>query len=143
MCQVLSCVSKQFRTIIASSELYKARSRINRTEKSIYLYLSFRSDPETDWYTLRRRNTAKGYSTETVPSPKWLHPAQSSTLVAVGSDIYKIGGGDHSTCKLAKRERSYSFSVFDCRTHTWRQAPSMWMERDSTSTATLFKGRYM
>ncbi|CAN6917484.1 unnamed protein product [Brassica oleracea] len=49
--------------------------------------------------------------------------------------------GDHSTCKLSKRKCSYSFSVLDCRTHTWRQAPSMWMERDSSSTATFFDGK--
>ncbi|KAJ4885189.1 putative F-box/kelch-repeat protein [Raphanus sativus] len=142
---ILSSVSKRFRSIIASPELYQARARLNRTEKRIYFYLSYRIDPATDWYTLRRRNIAKGpnvgYYAETVPSPKWLHPAQSSTLVAVGSDIYKIGGGDHFTPKLSKRNCCYGFSVLDCRTHTWRQAPSMCMERDASATATLFKGK--
>ncbi|CDY42635.1 BnaC01g00470D [Brassica napus] len=143
----LSCVSKNFRSIIASPEIYQTRSSLNRTEKCIYLYLSFCRDPETYWFTMRRRpsrniaNESSGYYMEMVPSPKYLHPAQSSTLVAVGSDVYKIGGGDHSTCKLSKRKCSYSFSVLDCRTHTWRQAPSMWMERDSSSTATFFDGK--
>ncbi|KAL0686557.1 hypothetical protein Bca4012_086234 [Brassica carinata] len=143
----LSCVTKNFRSIIASPEIYQTRSSLNRTEKCIYLYLSFCRDPETYWFTMRRRpsrniaNESSGYYMEIVPSPKYLHPAQSSTLVAVGSDVYKIGGGDHSTCKLSKRKCSYSFSVLDCRTHTWRQAPSMWMERDSSSTATFFDGK--
>lgn len=143
----LSCVSKNFRSIIASPEIHQTRSILNRTEKCVYLYLSFCRDPETYWFNMKRRpsrniaNESSGYYMEMVPSPKYLHPAQSSTLVAVGSDVYKIGGGDHSTCKLSKRKCSYSFSVLDCRTHMWRQAPSMWVERDSSSTATFFDGK--
>ncbi|CAH8344847.1 unnamed protein product [Eruca vesicaria subsp. sativa] len=141
---ILSRVSKRFRSIIASPELYATRSRLNRTEKCLYLYLSFRRDPEAYLFTLTRlpsRNESCGYSLETVPSPKSLLHAESSTLVAVGSDIYKIGGGHNFKCKFWKRDYSSSVSVLDCRTHTWRQAPSMGVERDSSSTATLFDGK--
>lgn len=118
---------------------------MNRTEKCLYLYLSFRCDDRTFLYTLIRNvanNEPSGYSLAMIPSPDSSLPAQSSsTIVAVGSDIYKIGGGYNSKCKFWKRYYSSSVSVLDCRTHTWRQAPSMGLERDSSSTATLFDGK--
>ncbi|CAN6917486.1 unnamed protein product [Brassica oleracea] len=130
----LSRVSKRFRSIIASPELYATRSRLNRTEKCIYLYLRFPSDPKTYWLTLSglpSRNVANGssgYYMEQIPCPNSLRPAQSSMLVSVGSDIYKIGGANHlHECKIWKRNYCVSVSVLDCRTHTWRQAPSMGM----------------
>lgn len=144
----LSRVSKRFRSIIASPELYATRSRLNRTEKCIYLYLRFPFDPKTYWLTLSglpSRNVANGssgYYMEQIPCPNYLRPAQSSTLVSVGSDIYKIGGANHlHECKIWKRNYCVSVSVLDCRTHTWRQAPSMGMARNANATATLFDGK--
>lgn len=138
----LSRVSKRFRSIIASPELYATRSRLNRTEKCIYLYLRFPSDPKTYWLTLSglpSRNVANGssgYYMEQIPCPNYLRPAQSSMLVSVGSDIYKIGGANHlHECKIWKRNYCVSVSVLDCRTHTWRQAPSMGMARNANATA--------
>ncbi|KAF8109581.1 hypothetical protein N665_0094s0048 [Sinapis alba] len=145
---LLSRVSKRFRSILASPELYATRSRLNRTEKCIYLYLRFPFDPKTYWLTLCRlpsrdiANGTSGYYVEEIPCPNYLRPAQSSTLVSVGSDIYKIGGANHlHECKIWKRNYCLSVSVLDCRTHTWRQAPSMGMARNANSTATLFDGK--
>ena len=145
---ILSRVSKRFRSIIASPELYATRSRMNRTEKCLYLYLSFRNDPKTYLFALSRqpsRNVANksssDYSVVPIPSPNHFVLEQSSTLVSVGSDIYKIGGGHNLKNKFWKRYYSSSVSVLDCRTHTWRQAPSMEVGRDSSSTATLFDGK--
>ncbi|KAL0726308.1 hypothetical protein Bca4012_022401 [Brassica carinata] len=141
-------VSKRFRSILASPELYATRSRLNRTEKCIYLYIRFPLDPKTYWLTLSRlpsrniANGSSGYYAEQIPCPNYLRPAQSSTLVSVGSDIYKIGGANHlHECKIWKRNYCVSVSVLDCRTHTWRQAPSMGMARNANSTATLFDGK--
>ncbi|CAH8387433.1 unnamed protein product [Eruca vesicaria subsp. sativa] len=141
-------VSKRFRSILRSPDLYATRSRLNRTEMCIYLYLRFPFDPKTYWLTLTRlpsrnvTNGSSGYYVEKIPCPNYLRPAQSSTLVAVGSDIYKIGGANHlHECKIWKRNYCSSVSVLDCRTHTWRQAPSMQMKRNANATATLFEGK--
>ncbi|CAA7019031.1 unnamed protein product [Microthlaspi erraticum] len=114
----LSLVSKSFRSIIASPELYETRKRLNRTEKCLYICIRFPFDTETHWSTLCRLPTRKianessGYFTELIPSPKYLRPSQSSTLVAVGSDIYKIGGADDLyQCKIWKRNYSSSVSI--------------------------------
>ncbi|CAN6864466.1 unnamed protein product [Brassica oleracea] len=76
----LSRVSKRFRSIIASPELYATRSRLNRTEKCIYLYLRFPFDPKTYWLTLSglpSRNVANGssgYYMEQIPCPNYCVP---------------------------------------------------------------------
>ncbi|CAN7069959.1 unnamed protein product, partial [Brassica oleracea var. botrytis] len=127
--RTLSRVSKRFRSIIASPELYQTRSRLNRTEKCLYVCLRFRYDPETYWFALTRlpsrnvANESSGYSVERVSSPNDLLPAQSSTIVAVGSDIYKIGGADHLIV-------SSTFSFLDCPSHTWREGLNLLMRRN-------------
>ncbi|KAJ4885188.1 putative F-box/kelch-repeat protein [Raphanus sativus] len=145
---VLRRVSKRFRATVSSPELYATRWRQNRAEKCIYLYIRYPLDPKTYWLTLSRlpsRNTANGstgYEVEQIPCPNYLRPAQSSTLVSVGSDVYKIGGANHlHECKIWKRNYCVSVCVLDCRTHTWRQAPSMGLARNANSTATLFDGK--
>lgn len=62
-------------------------------------------------------NESSGYFMEMVPSPKYLHPAQSSTLVAVGGPV-----DDHN-------EASSGVSILDCRSNTWREGPSMLVKR--------------
>ncbi|ESQ53206.1 hypothetical protein EUTSA_v10027031mg [Eutrema salsugineum] len=114
----LFLVSKTFQSIISSSELYETRIRLNLTENG-YRYIAVR-----------------------IPSPKHMLPAQSSTLLAVGSNIYKIDSSDHAhQVKVWKRSYSSHVSVLDCRSHTWHPAPSMRMKRNGSSTATLLDGK--
>ncbi|CAH2075990.1 unnamed protein product [Thlaspi arvense] len=145
---ILSLVSKTFRSMIASSELYETRSRLNRTEKRLYLCIYFPLDPVTRWFTLCRlpdrnlTNKSSGYLMQEIPSPKYISPERSSTLVAVGSNVYKIGGADiEDRYTFWKRVHSSSVAVLDCRSHTWRNAPSMRMKRSSSSTASLLDGK--
>ncbi|CAL9237909.1 unnamed protein product [Arabidopsis halleri] len=126
----LSLVSKTFRSIIASPELYEARSIINRTESCLYLCLRFPLDPNTYWFTLCRTPN-RGNLLVPIPSPH-LPPTKSSCLVAVGSEIYKLGGDRVSSCRV---------SVLDCKSHKWRQAPSMRVDRSYSSTASSLDGK--
>ncbi|CAA0307553.1 putative F-box/kelch-repeat protein [Arabidopsis thaliana] len=142
----LSLVSKTFRSIITSRELYEIRSRLNRTDKC--LYLCFPYDMNTHWFTLCRepnRNVAEnssGYLLVQVPSPNGLLPVHSSSVIAVGSNIYKIGGTKSYRHKLWKRTRySSSVSVLDCRSHRWRQAPGMRVARGCSSTVCEVDGK--
>lgn len=143
----LSRVSETFRSIVASSELYETRSRLNRTEKCLYLCLHFPCDPNKYWFTLYRkpnRNVTKkssGYYLVQVPSPNGLLPGQSSSVIAVGSDIYNIGGADSYRYKFGKTRYSSFVSVLDCRNHSWRQVPRMRVERSSASTVSLVDGK--
>ncbi|EOA34391.1 hypothetical protein CARUB_v10021918mg [Capsella rubella] len=142
----LSLVCKTFRSIVASPELYETRSRLNRTEKCLYLCLTFQFDTNTHWFTLCRepnKNVAdksSGYRLVQIPSPFAMVPAQSSSVIAVGSDIYKIGGAKSCQFKFKTRRCSY-VSVLDCRSHRWRQAPGMRLARSSSSTVSVVDGK--
>ncbi|ESQ38121.1 hypothetical protein EUTSA_v10029197mg [Eutrema salsugineum] len=132
----LSLVSKSFRSILSSPELYRTRSRLNRTESCLYLTLHYPLDPDTYLLTLCRKpdrtvtNESSGYQFIPIPSPSF-HPAPPSSIVAVGSSIYITGGYLPSSSRV---------SVLDCRFNTWHQAPSMRVKR-SNSTASLVDGK--
>ncbi|KAL1188301.1 F-box/kelch-repeat protein [Cardamine amara subsp. amara] len=143
----LSLVSKTFRSIIASPELYETRSRLNRTEKCLYLVLHFPFDTKTYCFTLYRQpnrkvtNESSGYLMVEIPSPyPGMVPAQRSTLVAVGSNIYKIGGSDSCGFQLFGSSSSF-VSFLNCQSHTWHQTRSMQMDRSCSSTASLVDGK--
>ncbi|CAA7014212.1 unnamed protein product [Microthlaspi erraticum] len=125
-----SLVSKRFRSLIASPELYKARSLLGNTEK--FLYLCLRSHPPSLLYNLCLKPSQtlineKGKSSvsvlATVPIPS-SPSAHFQGLVAVGCNIYNI---KETPCmeEENKEELSSNVSILDCRTHTWREAPSL------------------
>ncbi|ESQ38272.1 hypothetical protein EUTSA_v10029356mg [Eutrema salsugineum] len=132
----LSLVSKSFRSIVASPELYRTRSRLDRTENCLYLCLRYPVNQQ-DWFTLCRKpdrtvtNESSGYQFIPIPSP-CLPVVRSSSIVAVDSKIYITGGYEHS---------SSSVSVLDCRFNTWQEAPSMRVKRSGDSTASLVDGK--
>ncbi|CAA7020579.1 unnamed protein product [Microthlaspi erraticum] len=132
----LSLVSKNFRSIVASPELYQTRSRLGLTESCLYLYLRHPRVPGTNWFTLCRKpnRTITGNSSGNlfipIPSPNF-PPEESKSIVAVGSEIYKIGGYMRSSSRV---------SVLDCRSHTWHKAPRMRVKRRSP-TAGLVDGK--
>ncbi|CAB80619.1 putative protein [Arabidopsis thaliana] len=120
---ILSLVSKSFRSLIASPELYETRSLLGRTESCLYLCLGIPSDFNPRWFTLCRKPKPSGHVMAAISIPN-SRPVHCSGLVAVGSDIYNIGGS-------IINEHSSSVSILDCRYHTWRDAPNMLVERNS------------
>ncbi|CAA7061407.1 unnamed protein product [Microthlaspi erraticum] len=134
----LSLASKSFRSLIASQELYETRSLRSNTESCLYLCLKFPYDPSPRWFTFCRKPTRKLINgTEdkneknpsgnvlapiTIPHSPQAHWKSGVAMVSVGYSIYAIGG--------AKKEaRSSKVSILDCRTNTWREGPSMLVER--------------
>lgn len=103
--------------------------------------LRFHSDPDLRWFTLCRipdctwKKKKKSTGNLLVPIPSPTSPQSPSSIVAVGSNIYKFGGDVHVPS-------SSTVSVLDCKSHTWHQALSMHVDRNSSSsTASLVGGK--
>ncbi|KAG7543802.1 Kelch repeat type 1 [Arabidopsis thaliana x Arabidopsis arenosa] len=123
----LSLVSKSFRSLLASPELYKARLLLDRTESCLYVCLKLRPSENPSWFTLclkpditltydtSNKKNSSGYVMAKVPIPH--SPVKRSSLVAVGSNIYNIGGS---------RSPSSSVLILDCISHTWRENFRIW-----------------
>ncbi|CAA7031702.1 unnamed protein product [Microthlaspi erraticum] len=128
---ILSLVSKSFRSLLSSPELYQTRSQLDRTESCLYVCLSLPPGPNPHWFTLcRRPNQTLKRKKKNKLSSMLLVPVTSpssapvrSSFVAVGSDIYEIGG-------LINGVPSYTVSIFDCKSHSWHKAPNMQEARD-------------
>ncbi|CAL9220455.1 unnamed protein product [Arabidopsis halleri] len=127
----LSLVSKNFRSLLASPELYKVRSLIGNIESCLYVCINW--FPEGfRWFTLCRKpdqtltndekKKSSGYVLASVPMTNTPH-ADFASVVALGSDIYNIGVPQSS-----REASSSSVFILDCRSHTWRQAPSLPVE---------------
>ncbi|CAN8253530.1 unnamed protein product [Cochlearia groenlandica] len=94
----LSLVSKSFRSLIASPELYRIRSSLNRTENCLYVCFRYPPDPNPLWFTLCLKpdrtmmsNTSSGIVLAPTSVP-YGAPAHWSGVVSVGSDVYNVGG---------------------------------------------------
>ncbi|KAG7547868.1 Kelch-type beta propeller [Arabidopsis suecica] len=122
----LSLVSKSLRSLITSAELYKTRSLLNREERCLYVCLKLPSDSNPRWFTLcrkpnhprKKKNKTSGNVLVPVPFPQSSHPTHAASFVAVGSDIYEIGG-------LINDRPSPNVSALDCRSLSRNQAPNM------------------
>ncbi|XP_019096440.1 PREDICTED: F-box/kelch-repeat protein At5g51250-like [Camelina sativa] len=123
----LSLVSKSFRSLLASPELYKVRSQLGLTESCLYVCFDMLEGPT--WFTLCRKSDQtnkeerSGYALARIPIPNSPY-VQFSSLVSVGSDIYNIGAIQPGRFKAS----SSSVSILDCMSHTWREAPSLPVE---------------
>ncbi|CAL9238053.1 unnamed protein product [Arabidopsis halleri] len=132
----LSLVSKRFRSLLTSPELYQTRSLLGRTENCLYVCLRFsRTDRIPRWFMFCRRpnqiltndtkkkkkKSSGSYVLATISIPR-SPSALSLNLVAVGSKIYNIGGSIYDPT-------SSSVSILDCWSHTWLKGPSMQVER--------------
>lgn len=95
----LSLVSKSFRSLLASPELYKVRSLIGNIESCLYVCINW--FPEGfRWFTLCRKpdqtltsdekKKSSGYVLASVPMTNTPR-ANFASVVALGSDIYNIG----------------------------------------------------
>ncbi|EFH67573.1 hypothetical protein ARALYDRAFT_336810 [Arabidopsis lyrata subsp. lyrata] len=104
----LSLVSKSFRSLIASPQLYQARSLLRRTESCLYVCLRFDDNPR--WFTLFQ----KPDRTLTKSSGNLLVPITSpQSHSAYLSDTSRLW---HHLARVL---------VLDCLSHTWREAPSL------------------
>ncbi|CAH8277536.1 unnamed protein product [Arabidopsis lyrata] len=127
----LSLVSKRFLYFLSSPTLYKTRSHIGTTEPCLYFFLKLRynsSDPQ--WFTLWMKpdenltsngETMHDYSSIPLHSSSYSSPVPYKSTVAVGSEIYLIGGIPEAP--------SSSVRILDCRIHTWRDGPNMTVAR--------------
>ncbi|EOA18312.1 hypothetical protein CARUB_v10006825mg, partial [Capsella rubella] len=107
--------------LISSPQLYTTRFNLGTTEPYIYFGVGSDSDKSFQWFTFslkpqetRNCEILNDYSLIRVPS----YPSRlpSGSAVAVGSDIYLIGGCNKLTS---------SVWILDCRSNTWRDGPNM------------------
>ncbi|XP_010419221.1 PREDICTED: F-box/kelch-repeat protein At4g39560-like [Camelina sativa] len=131
----LSLVSKRYRSLVISPELYKTRSLLGRTDECHYVCLSTKTYPTSRWFILRRENT-KTYLENAAAEdlvPVLSFPTQLpelSSFVALDWGIYVIGG-------LTNDNRTSDVLLLDCRTNTWRHAPSMGVARASAAAGVV------
>lgn len=84
----------------------------------------------TTWFTLCRRPNQTRYVLTKVPIIHKSPSVVNSNLVAVGSNIHNIGGGEDM-------RPSSSVKVLDCQAHTWREAPSLRVKLTPVSASVL------
>ncbi|EFH60851.1 hypothetical protein ARALYDRAFT_317521 [Arabidopsis lyrata subsp. lyrata] len=137
----LSLVCKSFRSLLVSPELYEARSLSGHIESCLYLCIGCDTDyrmftlcrkPDQTLTSEEEKKKSNGYVLAPVPAPD-SYPAYFSSLVAVGSDIYNIAGS-HGSSRV---------SILDCRSNTWREAPSLGVELTSVSATVIDRKIYV
>ncbi|XP_010434195.1 PREDICTED: putative F-box/kelch-repeat protein At4g11750 [Camelina sativa] len=136
---ILSLVSKRFRSLVASLELYEIRTLLGNIENCLYLSLGFSSEQsDARWFTLCRRPTQNpnsnfksrwfascfrphsiltNHTMVSVPIHN-LTSSTESTRIAIGSNIHMIG-------VLGNGAVSSRILFMDCRSHTLHKTPSM------------------
>ncbi|WZY70151.1 hypothetical protein YC2023_002391 [Brassica napus] len=118
----LSLVSKRFLFLLSSPELYITRSHIGTTEPCLYFCLEdLPTIPHPKWFTLWMKpadetladdnEILEDYLLVPVRSCPHLQHIPYFSTVAVGSDLYLIGGP-------YKGPPSSRVRIFDCRSHT-------------------------
>ncbi|KAH0850511.1 hypothetical protein HID58_095474 [Brassica napus] len=122
----LSLVSKTFRSLISSPELYTVRSQIGNTEPCLCIRQEL---PTHDrWYILDQTLVTTTNSNGLIKDEFNLLPITFSTTLAVGFEIYQIGGDQLP---------SSTVRVLDFRTRTWRDAPDMGVARKCPESALI------
>ncbi|XP_010531373.1 PREDICTED: F-box/kelch-repeat protein SKIP6-like [Tarenaya hassleriana] len=112
----LSVVSKSFRSLMVSPDLYDTRSRLGLDEHCLYVCIRLPHSYPARWFVLRRSPT----SNRLVPIPSSPSPRlpTHSSVVSVGHMIYSFGG-------IIRHNRVSKALVMDCRNQTWRRLPRM------------------
>ncbi|KAJ4899348.1 F-box/kelch-repeat protein [Raphanus sativus] len=145
---LLSLVSKRFHSLLSSMEIYKTRSQVGADETCVYVWLKLPDHPCASWFSLepnKKRTKLKskiGFKRD--PSVMSVVPIPRSSTnsfpdlyytTTVGPEIY-ISGGPYP-------EPSSSVRIFDCRSHTWRDAPNMIVARENAETVLLDEKIYV
>ncbi|ESQ36999.1 hypothetical protein EUTSA_v10002581mg [Eutrema salsugineum] len=137
----LSMVCKRFRSLLGSMELYQTRTLLGRTESCLYVCLSLSTDSNPlRWFTLCQRPHSSTKSLVPISPPNNLC-ASLADVAVVGPNIYAIGGLINR--KDNNANASSSVMVMDCRSHKWREAPSMGVARVFQSTCVLDENIYV
>ncbi|ESQ51494.1 hypothetical protein EUTSA_v10016904mg [Eutrema salsugineum] len=123
----LSLVSKHFRSLIASRELYASRSLLGCTEHCLYVILWNGETWDYRLYILCRKANVNHHL---VPISSLPHMRYRGSFVVVGSRIYVFGGFDPKDIALS----------IDCRSHTVQTLPSMPVPMSDT-IANIIDGR--
>ncbi|CAG7865382.1 unnamed protein product [Brassica rapa] len=122
----LSLVSKSFRSLLSSMEIYKTRSQIGTEETCVYVCLQLHNQPHPSWFSVwakpnnqtltkqRGKIRFKKDPTGNSVVPTRIHSPRitSRSTVTVDPEIYLIGG--------PREEPSSSVWILDCRSHTWQ-----------------------
>jgi len=156
---ILSLVSKRFRSLVGSLELYKIRTLLGRrTENCLYLSLRFSYGSNPRWFTLCRRPT-RTPSPEPNLKSRWFtscfRPILTNLTRATSKEEKKLSENlmvsipTSNDCPLSgltcNTIGSYIYMIggyingvlssrvffLDCRSHTWHEAPSMQVARKS------------
>lgn len=142
----LCLVSKQFRSIILSNELYKARSNLGTKETRLYVWLKLPTRSYPSWFTLwikPNQTLTNDVKIKKKSTGNLLVPLPSSYIyqvlipsVTVGSETYIIGGYNNAP--------SSSVWVFkNGRIHTLRKAPRMCVARNDAVIVGLYPKIYV
>ncbi|KAH0935800.1 hypothetical protein HID58_012917, partial [Brassica napus] len=115
----LSLVSKRFHSLLSSMDIYKARSQIGSNETCLYIWLKLPGHPCASWFSLRTRPNN-----------------QNRTKRRKGKISFKRDSSVMS-------EPSSSVRIFDCRNHTWRDAPNMTVARENAQTVLVDEKIYV
>ncbi|CAH8383109.1 unnamed protein product [Eruca vesicaria subsp. sativa] len=115
----ISLVSKHFRSLIASPDIYAIRSLLGCTEHCLYVVLRDRDNNARRLYTLCRK--ADGKNSRLVLIPCLPAVPKRGSFVAVGSKIYVFG------VNIDKNDNNMTSTAYsiDCRSHTVQPLPSM------------------
>ncbi|KAG7593434.1 F-box domain [Arabidopsis thaliana x Arabidopsis arenosa] len=125
----LSLVSKTFRSLISSPELYTARIQFKTTEICLYVSqqlpirqcFSLLVNPNLNLTDGRIKEKPRGNLFVPLFNSCLLY---STSTVVVGSELYVIGAPMHDIS-----EPSSVVRVYDFRSDTWRDVPNMKMKR--------------
>ncbi|EOA16845.1 hypothetical protein CARUB_v10005068mg [Capsella rubella] len=117
---MISLVSKTFRRLIASPEIYVDRSVLGCTERVLYVVLRSHATETPRWYTLNFKpfeNESNNHILVPIPTFPPI-PCWGMSMVALGSEIYVLGG-------CIDNELVSTGFVVQCPSHTCRYLPSM------------------
>ncbi|KAH0915096.1 hypothetical protein HID58_029542 [Brassica napus] len=125
----LSIISKSFRSLLSSTELYAARSHIGSTEQCLYVCLSDESYQSPQWFTLCI-NPNRTLTVSTIKKKKKKKTVGKSLAAIPSSSNFPSTELSMPKCTRP----SSAVRILDCRTHTWRDAPSMIVPRNHALT---------
>ncbi|KFK30484.1 hypothetical protein AALP_AA7G267000 [Arabis alpina] len=110
----LSQVSKRFRSLVTSPELYERRSFFGNVEQCLYVAISKDQTSDIHWFTLSRKGNENRLVHVSSLPPMPLH----GSYVSIGSNIFVIGG-------FCDWKITSSVTLIDCRSHVAQSLPDM------------------